>query len=111
LQVAPCLLHLDENARLPNQVGESSPSVVAACDALLQGGTGFAHAVMPECPKEAVEKDLGFALLVTGQMLFAVPNERVESLAKRVRCGVGRHGVAVQSLGSPGAKQSECDWP
>jgi hypothetical protein len=35
LQAAPCLLHLDENTRLPNQVGERRPSVVAPCDALL----------------------------------------------------------------------------
>jgi hypothetical protein len=57
------------HTRLPNEISEGCPAVIAACDTHLQRGTCLADATVPECLKQPIEKDLCLALLVTSQVL------------------------------------------
>jgi hypothetical protein len=81
MKIALGLLHLDEHARLPDQVGEGGPTVAPARDALLQRRAGLAHATVTKGTKETVEEDLRLALLVAGEVFAPVPDELVKPLA------------------------------
>jgi hypothetical protein len=90
-EVAPGLLHLDEDAGLPLQIGVCSAAVVAPLDTLLQRRAGLPHTLMPESAEQVLQGDGRLALLVADQMVPAVANEAVESLAKLVCRRIGRH--------------------
>ena len=63
-QVLPAFLHLDENDRLPDQIGEPGPLPIALLDPLLQRCSGFFQPRMAESLEEPVQEDLGLPLLI-----------------------------------------------
>jgi hypothetical protein len=66
LQFLALLLHLQQEARPPEQVGEAGGPALA--DAVFQGAAGLQDAGLAERPEEAVAEDLRFPLLVAGQV-------------------------------------------
>jgi hypothetical protein len=80
-------LHLDQHDRLPDVVGEADAAAVgwALADTLLVGAAGLLGALLSEGLEEAVEEDLGLALLIAGDVLPG-PGDEVGQL---LRSGFG----------------------
>ena len=69
-QVGPALLHLDQDDGFPDVVGEGGAAAVfgGLADAHLGGAADVEGALLAEGLEEAVEEDLGLALLVAGDV-------------------------------------------
>ena len=114
LEVHATLLHLEQDTRLPDQVGESSATVVFAslADAEFGLAANFEETGMAKGLEQAVEEDLRLALLVPGDVVLRPADKLSESfLTRHGRSSTGWEGrvSAMKRLSrvqSTGAKDS-----
>jgi hypothetical protein len=78
-EVGAALLHLDDDDRLPDVIGERGAAAVFAgfADAQLGGAPDFERSLLAEGAEEAVEKYLGFALFIAFDVLRGPIDELV----------------------------------
>jgi hypothetical protein len=85
-QVGASLFHLNENVGLPDTIGEGRTSTVLfrLTDAEFRFATSFEQARVPERLEEPIEEQLGFAFLVTFDVLSVPIDEISEALCALV---------------------------
>ncbi len=89
LEVRAAFLHLDQHDRLPHEICEGGAAGVVLAHAHLEGGAGGLETARPaEGDEEVVQKNLGLAFFIAGQVLAAPGDE----LRKFLRA---RHGGVV----------------
>ncbi len=104
-QVLAAAFHLDQHDRLPDQIGEGGAAGVGLLDPLLADGPRLFDTLEPERLKEAVEEDLGLALLVAGDVLLDPGGEVGELLfACFVHLRGAKHGVQARRLNGPSSR-------